>query len=194
MKKPFLTTGVLFLGLVIALGAIGIGQALWSETLTIDGSVHTGTVDVYLSDDGTQKCVDIVGVGLCQQIPEGKDVATCETLYAGPDGDSNVDEGADHLQITVTGAYPSFHCKVSFDIGNIGTVPVHVTMTGPTGNAAVIESLVCAPTFVAVDYIQLHAGGEILCTLDLHFSNDDGLDENTTYTFQYTFLAKQWNE
>jgi len=48
MKK----VGLLALALVMAVGGLGIGYAAWIDTITIDGTVKTGTVDVvveYLS-------------------------------------------------------------------------------------------------------------------------------------------------
>lgn len=36
--------GLLSLTLVLTLGAIGIGLAKWSDTVTIEGTVNTGTV------------------------------------------------------------------------------------------------------------------------------------------------------
>jgi predicted ribosomally synthesized peptide with SipW-like signal peptide len=43
--------GLIALALVLALGSLGVGYAMWSDTVTINGSVTTGNVDL-----------DIVGV------------------------------------------------------------------------------------------------------------------------------------
>lgn len=50
MKKGFLPTGVLFMLLVVALAAIGVGYALWSKVLYIEGTVETGSVDAVFTD------------------------------------------------------------------------------------------------------------------------------------------------
>jgi len=42
MKK----IGLLALALVLALGALGVGYAAWTDTVTIEGTVNTGTVDL----------------------------------------------------------------------------------------------------------------------------------------------------
>ena len=42
MKK----IGLLALAIVLALGALGIGYAAWTDTITINGTVNTGTVDI----------------------------------------------------------------------------------------------------------------------------------------------------
>ncbi len=38
--------GLLALALVLALGTLGVGYAAWTDTITIDGSVNTGTLDL----------------------------------------------------------------------------------------------------------------------------------------------------
>ncbi len=61
MKK----IGILALALVMALGSLGIGYAAWTDTLTIDGTINTGTVDleIYeLSDTLVYKDLDTDGV------------------------------------------------------------------------------------------------------------------------------------
>ena len=42
MKK----IGLLCLALVLALGTLGVGYAMWSDTITITGTVNTGSVDL----------------------------------------------------------------------------------------------------------------------------------------------------
>ena len=42
MKK----IGLLSLALVLALGALGVGYAAWTDTITIEGTVNTGSVDI----------------------------------------------------------------------------------------------------------------------------------------------------
>lgn len=44
------------------------------------------------------------------------------------------------------------------------------------------------------DLYQLHQGDKIWCDLELHFTNEAGLDEGETYEFQYEIRAYQWNE
>ena len=42
MKK----IGLLALAIVLALGALGVGYAAWTDTITINGTVNTGTLDI----------------------------------------------------------------------------------------------------------------------------------------------------
>jgi len=46
MKK----IGLLALALVLALGALGVGYAAWTDTVTIEGTVNTGTVDLVVEE------------------------------------------------------------------------------------------------------------------------------------------------
>ena len=70
MKKKALPVGTMFLMLVIALALLGVGYALWSETLTITGTVQTGEVDVEFSQHPVEECIDINGVLTCPEPPE----------------------------------------------------------------------------------------------------------------------------
>jgi hypothetical protein len=45
MKK----IGLLILALVLALGTVGVGYAMWSDTVYIDGTVSTGCVDIEIT-------------------------------------------------------------------------------------------------------------------------------------------------
>jgi predicted ribosomally synthesized peptide with SipW-like signal peptide len=193
MKKKALPVGTMFLILVIALAAVGVGYALWSETLTITGTVTTGEVDVEFSQYPVEECVDVNGVLTCPEPPEKADVANCVAEWLGPDNDSEGDDGSDLLQVTVTGMYPSYHCKVSFDVTSTGNVPVHVWLPEPTGDN---------PEWVATDFdtcyedgVQLHQDQSTdPCTIDIHFNNDQAPPEGSSRTFGWTILATQYNE
>jgi len=41
-------TGLLVMALVLALGTLGVGYAAWTDTITIDGTVNTGDVDLVI--------------------------------------------------------------------------------------------------------------------------------------------------
>jgi len=192
-KNKALPIGTIFMILVIALAILGVGYALWSETLTISGTVNTGEVDVEFSVHDPEECVDVNGVLTCPEPPEKADVANCTVEWLGPDGDSEVDLGPDQLVVTIDGMYPSYHCKVSFDVTSTGSVPVHVWLPEPSGDI---------PEWVATDFngcyedgVQLHQGDTTgLCTMDIHFTNEQAPPEGSSHTFGWTILATQWNE
>jgi predicted ribosomally synthesized peptide with SipW-like signal peptide len=183
----------MFLVLVIALALLGVGYALWSETLTITGTVQTGEVDVEFSQYPAEECIDIQGVLTCPEPPEKAAAANCTVAWSNTATDPN-DNGANLLEVTVTGMYPSYHCKVGFDVTSTGNVPVHVWLPEPAGDI---------PAWVATNFencyddgVQLHQGESTgKCTVDIHFTNDTAPEENSgPYTFGWTILATQFNE
>jgi len=138
MKK----IGLLCLALVLALGALGVGYALWWDEVTIEGTVQTGTVSIEIVDqksndpagsmdpaDGHQPLGDGYWGGLFpNNTPPNasgnwtwygtlydKDVASCECVF-----------GADWMTITMSGVYPSYGPDVAFAVQNLGTVPVNI--------------------------------------------------------------------
>jgi len=95
--------GLLCLALVLALGSLGVGFALWSETLYIDGVVYTGEVDAEWTFCG---CFDI----------ESKDVGTIS---------AQIDPVDPHiLHITVNNGYPCYFGDCEVEFTNVGTIPV----------------------------------------------------------------------
>lgn len=114
MKK----IGLIALTLVLSLGLMGAGFAYWTETLTINSSVATGTFDPYFEN----------AVGSDNESPP-PDVGDCT---ADIDDDDPLS-----MTVTITTGYPCYTGYVDFDIVNGGTVPAKIkSMTiGITGNA-----------------------------------------------------------
>jgi hypothetical protein len=152
MKK----IGILAMCLVLALGAMGVGFAKWSETLEISGLVNTGEVDIQFSDQWSN---DPSMTGVQQRDPSvGGDPTECGYWAFGliddPDtwewmgavGDKEVasidcelvpgidddpvrgtdDYAQDKMTVTVYNGYPCYFGNVAFSIDNIGTIPVKV--------------------------------------------------------------------
>ena len=99
MKK----IGLICLALVLALGALGVGAALWMGVLGIHGEVATGSVDAIWSIDGVYKDGDV------------KDVSTLDVTMLDPW----------FMQIIIGNAYPSVTYTVEWNIMCTGTVPIH---------------------------------------------------------------------
>jgi len=141
MKK----IGLLMLTMVIALGALGIGYAAWTDEINIVGTVDTGSVCFSIEEDtfgeintcrpsqfATQPDQNWYGwVPLAGNIscPPGyefdtkpcsdKDVASIEMapVY---DDDGNIVE----LKVTVHNAYPHFLGHLTYEVCNCGTIPI----------------------------------------------------------------------
>jgi len=141
MKKIVL----LSLALVLALGGMGVGYAMWSDTVVINGSVATGTLDVSFDDvepPGVQeyhwsdyKLRDFWVTGeeteygdphADPQFPE-KNVAQTTAEYLDDETDCRTGKiGHERLQIDITNAYPYYIAGVTFKLHNIGSVPLDI--------------------------------------------------------------------
>lgn len=161
--------GAIFLVSALALAGIGASYALWSETLTINGTINTGNVDVEWSikdvwDDETKDVSDIT--------------ATIE------------DDGT--MTVTITNAYPCVNYYVRFDIHCLGTVPVHFQDFVITGPDCAEITITPETGYDPITDTQLHQSQEWLGILKIHLDNT--AEENATYTFTITILAHQYNE
>ena len=163
MKK----IGLLCLALVLALGTLGVGLALWSETLYIEGTVNTGELSVYWTQDIPY-----------DDEPVEKDFSWAECEIIG-----------DTIYIWIYNAYPSITYYIPIDIHNDGTIPAHLCGLVVTGGNLPACSTV---TFPAWDCIQLHPCDMAFGEITVHLCND--AVENTTYFFTAELMAVQWNE
>lgn len=167
MRKTVLASAVVLVALLV----MGLAMARWFETLTIDGTVNTGSVDAAFVEG---KCWD--------NEPDEKDVSNISCL---------VDEQDPHkLIVTVTNAYPCVEYFCDFYILNTGSIPVKVwTFDVDRGNlpeGATLE--IKAPELP----YQLEPGEQASCQLYLHL--DNSAEENMEYSFSATFDVGQWNE
>jgi predicted ribosomally synthesized peptide with SipW-like signal peptide len=150
MKK----VGLIMISLILALGLGGVGYAMWSDTVTINGTVTTGSVDLDidgLSSTYIYKVVQdwdeepgdpiewVVGGIICSATPIPLD----------PDGDgtnnlllvssavatgvlssdvANYDEDAETVTMTFTNVFPTVTCPIAADVvlHYVGSVPAHV--------------------------------------------------------------------
>jgi predicted ribosomally synthesized peptide with SipW-like signal peptide len=128
MKK----IGLISLALVLAMGGLGVGYAKWSDTITINGPVTTGSV--LLGFEEITPTED----------PEwlGKDIAQFTAVGVNQVGVHWSDYYQAYLPIydqinaTITNGYPCYYAHLVFTIANGGTIPVHITsftLTDPTG-------------------------------------------------------------
>jgi hypothetical protein len=150
-RKPFLTAGALFMGLIMVLGAIGIVNGLWSKNLVINGVVETGDLNAdwdcgYTNDDGAVAVIPGGGCPTTILEPAGdagadpnnfdwpnftdsspfvyKDVGECELAI----GDTDVEFGfGDQVAyVTITNAYPSYECTITLFLTNTGSIPFNI--------------------------------------------------------------------
>ena len=189
-------TSTVFAILMIALTLVGVTYACWNKTLTINGDVNTGKVDVIITSVGTDDEPGHVPHALPPGAHTGndpgyiKDVASCVATL-----DIQTDPSGETLKINITNGYPCYHCSVHFTVTNIGTVPVKYNGSEITGAPACI-------------YLEpSDSEGEQLDTYNdppnkiydhrdytIYIHILQSASQDTDYVFYIKFLFVQWNE
>lgn len=169
-RKRTLTFGLLAIAVVVALALVGVAYAWWSETLTINGTVQTGVVNVEFrnasdDDNGIDPGYD-------------KNVADCT---------ESVSEDGNSMTIAITNGYPSYTCTVSYAFSNPGTIPVKLQSV--TGN--IPPELGVTQTGPGVGD-QLDAGQSVTATIAIHV--EQGAAQNANYSLTKSFEWVQWNQ
>ena len=151
--KPFITTGALFMGLIVVLGAIGIVNGLWSKNLVVNGVVETGDLNAdwdcaWTNDDAVTTTIcageandEPVGDDGLDTAPTDPDfVATPGFFYSSPFVKKNVgrctvdidpdNEGtefdAQWARVSIENAYPSYQCTIVLALSNTGSIPFNI--------------------------------------------------------------------
>ena len=178
MKK----IGLICLALVLALGALGVGAALWMGFLGIHGDVLTGNVEAMWSIDGAYD-------------NEEKDVSFIDAVMMSPWD----------MFIMIDNAYPSVTYTVDWNIMCTGTVPIH--FVEPMIMWELPPPLPEEPpplepgeiTFTDVDgnpinwsAVQLHPGEIIYGKVTVHLNNI--AEQGSIYMFDIVLPFGQYNE
>ena len=213
--------GLLSLALVLALGALGVGYAMWSDTVVIEQTVQTGSVEVgvfgvtqYTED---KDVLDLtLSHGALKFTKEITDAQVPMSALFGP-GTYNFYESA---SVNITNLYPSLTVLEDFVIGSVGTVPVklRVTLTvddtagiydhmdinwnvylngdwidGGYGKATVAGAPGQLDAIVnTLEGIQLHECDVLVVYIDKHLQQEAPQDSGPS-SFEFTVEAVQWN-
>ncbi|HEX9675693.1 MAG TPA: hypothetical protein VGA07_06925 [Anaerolineales bacterium] len=137
-RKP-IPAAALFMTLVVALAAVGVGYGLWSKTLFIQGSVSAGDlnaefVNAFTDDDGAvnNEAKDGQDAGPDPSAPGpnpsriADNLASCTAAVASAEQDLDPEVGIQTAILNIAMGYPSYWCTGWFDLSNTGTVPVSV--------------------------------------------------------------------
>ena len=189
MKKKI---GIVVMSLVLCLALVGVGYAKWSDTVDINGTVNTGTVEVGIlnvetNDPGTHGIpgdpdswfagsldpkFDPKATGCPCTVPVDKNVASVDSY--------NVDakclhDGTQYFQrveFVVDNAYP-FYCPCGeIHIANCGTIPVKVdTISYTTGGTDLTPwaKVVCWSIDINGKVVAKGAGADELMTAIGHY-------------------------
>ena len=167
MKK----IALICLALVVALGTLGVGFALWSGWLYIYGDVYTGNIGAEWSIEAYYD-------------NEEKDFSYIDAYLFGPD----------YMEVYIWNAYPSVTYTVEWDIHCTGSVPIHF------GDPLIMTDLP-AGTFTFTDMagatidwslVQLHPGDTMYGMLTVHLDNT--AEQNWWYYFYIDLQYGQYNE
>jgi hypothetical protein len=127
---------ILFFAVILALAGVGAGFAHWSSTVTITETVQTGSLLIGMTELSCAEFYEDGGIFYAGEV-EGKDVGDCSCAYdltslrTGPCG-----TGYGKANVTITNAYPSYRCHVTYRVKSLGTVPVimeTIVIYDPTG-------------------------------------------------------------
>jgi predicted ribosomally synthesized peptide with SipW-like signal peptide len=187
--------GFIALALVLALGVLGVGFALWSQQLTITGTVDTGTLLVGIRDNGTNDPPpDLVSGGVVYPqnspvdgtIDEGydKNVGAIESINGTYKFTKDQVDYYHDITYHITNAYPCYTGTGFFAVANGGTIPVKcktITVTGGDINevtymfSGITEGLQIEPCTVVPGQVSFHVeqcaaeGANYVITIELDF-------------------------
>lgn len=189
MPRPWRASrvGLLVMLLVVALGSLAVVYTLWTETLTIAGTIRTGKVDAEWS---------LVG---CLDLEADKDVGRTRAEIDGASRET--------LRFAIENGYPGYvgDCEVEYHY--IGSVPATVeSITFVPGSeltdCAVSQSPTTGSLTATCDQLtvkwinglcaQLHRGDEMASSLRVHVEQEAAQDFR--YTFSIFVRLVQWNE
>ena len=170
MKK----IGLLCLSLVLALGLMGGGLAYWTDVLYISGTVATGELDLAFTNAETDDNEDEVSLGF--------DVGWNEVSLSDTDDDGDLDQAV----ITVHNAYHSFKCITWFTVENVGTIPVHITVTVTSSDPELDISISDDPTSTIIQ-----PGESVIFDVTCHVLSTAHM--SSQYSYVVDVLGDQFN-
>ena len=214
MKK----IGLICIALVLALGTLGAAYAAWIDTVTISGTVQTGSLDLVVirtNGDDVFKDLDTGELVYCHWT---KDVGGAKEHWTAPPANglliaytTSELTADDQVTISYNNLFPFTGgdwggCITSALIHAEGSVPMHLKVTPSI--AGIPESWVSYIWFVYNSDGTLHSTGSLLSDLDgvqLHFcmevsigiivtvpQEDEAMNQKGTITL--TLEGIQWNE
>lgn len=139
MQRKKAVGWLLAMGVILALATLGLVYTNWSQKLTINGNVNTGSLNV----NWEVECAGLdpnVGCTVDNEVGK-KDIGEC-----------TIDQsGSKKIDIVITNGYPGYVCHFWTNITNKGSLDVVIANT-PTFNAAWLDVDQVTTTFVPGDW------------------------------------------
>ncbi|NQT31569.1 MAG: hypothetical protein HQ588_04470 [Deltaproteobacteria bacterium] len=211
--------GILCLALVIALGALGVGYAAWTDTVFITGTVNTGELCMAFADCNLLDDDQPVNPG--GDYPTANPDYTCNNGFAFETeegyfweldknvawGEQLISQDGKTLEVTLHNAYPCNFNELGFYVLNCGTIPLkidHILINGQ-------------PFSTGVPYVQIDFNQDGYYDFEIQWGNNWGAqidpdgrspefsfwmhtlqpcpqDQLDTLTFTIEIVGVQWNE
>ncbi len=203
-RNSFAKIGVVFVALLAALVLTSMGYGIWSDTLTVSGTVETG----WFAAEFNQAVPNDPPGSLDPDVPGSWSLdAFGVPQWSGTTYEENtastdvIGTGTDTLTITLSNAYPSYWSSVGVTIKNIGTIPMKVETVGISvfseqdpGGANL--NIIYTGALVEATHQQIEPAGqpgdEVLG--DIHFHPVVPAPEGSNYTVTITVTVAQWNQ
>ena len=206
MKK----IGLLLLALIFALGTLGVGYAMWSDTIFVKGTVNTGTVDITVDEYSATyvyKILSTHGIEVSDVEIDNADYMPVASAVA------EVGENAQEVVMTYDNLFPGELYCADFGGAYLGTIPAHIYAEISTDDAW-LQALWDAG-FVTVNYtiwdaqenviegdvVQLHEGYRYNVALCIEIpqevddiGNTKELLSGMSGSFEAKIVVYQWNE
>lgn len=164
--RKTLPIGIIVMILMMALAALGVGYAWWTEQLTATGTIQTGSIDVQME-------------GISYSTNDPLDAASCSSKISG-DGKA--------MTISIGNAYPGYVCMIDFSLTNHGSVPAKITdVTLPDPHTAYTVN----PSGVLVTRDELDPSSPKPARFKVEIN--PGANQNASYTFEVGIDIAQGN-
>jgi predicted ribosomally synthesized peptide with SipW-like signal peptide len=158
--------GIILLVIVVAMGALGVGYAAWTDEVTISGTVNTGSLDINVvnqsntwvwkvPDDPDTYPNEFARLHQYELDPNNSVAPTPESiLVAYADADCPVGSPAtaeDEVVVTFNNLFPSVDFTADFLLHYEGTIPAKVELANLVYDPAVGPDLT---PYISVNYYQ----------------------------------------
>jgi hypothetical protein len=208
MKK----IGLLCMALVLALGMLGVGYALWKDEVTIEGTVNTGTVEIDIIElSETYVYKNITPNAAEPLVKSNVPLVSGDLLLVASATADIVSTDPKEIEMTFTNIFPTPTAgpiKADVMLHYNGTVPAHVVLEtdyiDPLLEPYLIETWELSKddrqTWEPIEdwEIQLHQCYYIWFNVSLNATKlqEDGKDAQglQDLTFTKTIVVHQWNE
>jgi len=207
MKQRINKMAAVFIASIFALSGLGVAYAAWTDTITIDGTVTTGTLKWELeqpishADFGLDwNCFFDLNGGTWVQMD--KDVGST-TVELEPGEHPHV------MTLTFDNAYPYYANHISFAVHSYGSIPLRIWKVNFIVDGTTIETIYAPDQYV---YLDLDDDGEDDFEIwwgnsfgeQLHFCDSRDISfkilvlqpapQNSQLTFDIELVGIQWNE